>query len=439
MPRTSLSGRLAAIVVANVVAAALLTVAAVRVFDSLGGNGFIAFVTVLAILLPVAVWSVRAGLDRSMRTVTAVADGVRGLRDQDFSLRLSARGDDEISELARLYNDVADVLRGQRNEIYQKELLLDTILQGTPIAVVLINAADRVIYSNTAAREMLGERTRLDGRHFGEIVDRLAAPMRDVIASGDDSIFTLTLQDQEETFHFARRTFHLNTQRHTMIMLERLTPELRRQEVSVWKKAIRTIHHELNNSLAPVSSLVHSARHIQEHPEHADRLDEIYATIEERLQHLRSFLEGYAQFARLPAPRKERIVWSDVLDEVRELYPFRIEGRPQSDALVDRAQMQQVMINLLKNAVESGSAAEEIVVGIEPSAHGTTVRVSDRGRGMDEATMRQALLPFYSTKASGTGLGLAICNEIVDAHGGRITMHARDGGGTAVTCWLPAA
>ncbi len=195
----------------------------------------------------------------------------------------------------------------------------------------------------------------------------------------------------------------------------------------------------MNNSLAPVSSLVHSARHIQEHPEHAHRLDEIYATIEERLEHLRAFLEGYAQFARLPTPRKEAVRWTDLLGEVRDLFPFRIEGRAESEVFVDRAQMQQVMINLLKNAVESGSADAEIVIGIEPSAHGTTLHVLDRGRGMDEATMRQALLPFYSTKPSGTGLGLAICNEIVDAHGGRLTLHARDGGGTAVTCWIPAA
>ncbi|HEY3056495.1 MAG TPA: ATP-binding protein, partial [Thermoanaerobaculia bacterium] len=413
--RTSLSGRVAALVVGNVVVAALLTLVAVRVFDRLGGSVFIAFITALAVAIPIAIWSARSRSERYVRMLTAVGDGVRGLRDQDFSLRLAADGDDEMSELIRLYNDVADVLRTQRQEIYQKELLLDTILQGSPIAVVLINAADRIIYSNAAAREMIGGGTRLDGRHFSEVAEALVDPMRDVVRSGEDAIFTLTMRDQEETFHFARRLFHLNTQRHTMIMLERLTPELRRQEVSVWKKAIRTINHELNNSLAPVSSLVHSARHIQKHPQHADRLDEIYSTIEERLQHLQSFLEGYAQFARLPAPRKERVVWSQLLGEVRDLYPFRIEGRPESTALVDRAQIQQVMINLLKNAVESGSAPDEIVVGVEPSAHGTTLRVLDRGRGMDEATMRQALLPFYSTKPAGSGLGLAICSEIVDA------------------------
>jgi nitrogen fixation/metabolism regulation signal transduction histidine kinase len=285
---------------------------------------------------------------------------------------------------------------------------------------------------------MIGGGTRMDGRRYSEVVDTLVDPMRAIVRSGSDAIFTLTLRDQEETFHFTERVFHLNTQRHTMVMLERLTPELRRQEVSVWKKAIRTINHELNNSLAPISSLVHSARHVQRHPEHAGRLDEIYSTIEERLQHLSTFLEGYAQFARLPAPRKELVVWNELLAEVRGLYPFRVEGRPESGAVVDRAQLQQVIINLLKNAVESGSAAEEIVVGIVPSVHGTTLRVLDRGRGMNESTMRQALLPFYSTKPSGTGLGLAICDEIVDAHGGRITLHAREDGGTSVTCWIPA-
>lgn len=438
MLRTSLSGRIAALVVANVVVTALLTMAAVRVFDRLGGSSIIAFVSALAIAVPIAIWSARSRSEGYLRMLTAVADGVRGLRDQDFSLRLVVRGDDEMSELARLYNDVADVLRAQRNEIYQKELLLDTILQGTPIAVVLVNPADRVIYSNAAARQTIGNGSRLVGRQFSEIVEGLVGPMREIVNGGEDAIFTLTIRDQEETFHYARRIFHLNTQRHTMILLERLTPELRRQEINVWKKAIRTISHELNNSLAPVSSLVHSARHIQQHPEHADRLDDIYGTIEERLQHLRMFLEGYAQFARLPAPKKERVIWSDLLAEVRDLYPFRVDGRPESGAVVDRTQMQQVMINLLKNAVESGSAGDQIVVGIEPSADGTTLRVLDRGRGMDDATMRQALLPFYSTKPSGTGLGLAICNEIIDAHGGRITLHARDGGGTAVTCWIPA-
>ena len=435
--RFSLPGRLALLVIANAIAAALLAVVAVRVFDRLGGSGFLAFITALAVVIPLGIWSARAVGDRFARRLTALGDGMRSFRDRDFSMRLAALGDDELSEIIRVYNDVGEILRARRNDVYQKELLLDTILQGTPIAVVLTNPSGRVVYSNAAARELLAGGAGLDGRDFQEIVATVVEPMRGALLGGGDALLTIGGDDLEETFHLVQRRFFLNTQRHTLLMLERLTPELRRQEVNVWKKAIRTLNHELNNSLAPVSSLVHSARHVQAHPEHADRLDDIYATIEERLQHLRSFLEGYAQFARLPSPRKQRVSWREILDELRDLYPFRVDGRPRAEGTFDRAQMQQVLINLLKNAVESGSPAEEIVVSVEPSARGVTLRVADRGRGMESTTMRQALLPFYSTKATGTGLGLAICNEIVDAHGGRLTLHAREGGGTVVTCWLP--
>src|SRR5438105_5102218 len=186
MRRTSLSGRIAALVVGNVIIAALLTLASVRIFDRLGGGQITAIVTALAVAVPIAIWSARSRSEKYLRMLTAIADGVRGLRDQDFSLRLVAKSDDEMSELAQLYNDVADVLRSQRNEIYQKELLLDTILQGTPIAVVLVNAADRIIYSNIAARELLGGGSRLDRRHFTEIVEQLIDPMRDIVAAGVD-------------------------------------------------------------------------------------------------------------------------------------------------------------------------------------------------------------------------------------------------------------
>jgi nitrogen fixation/metabolism regulation signal transduction histidine kinase len=221
------------------------------------------------------------------------------------------------------------------------------------------------------------------------------------------------------------------------VLVERLTPELRRQEVAVWKKAIRLMNHELNNSIAPISSLFHSARTIQDRPDQQHRLGEIYEVIEERLTYLRMFLESYAQFARLPAPRRERASWRDLLDEVRAFYPFALSGAPPDYGTFDRAQLQQVLINLVKNAHESGSDPKEVVVHVARSVDGTMLRVLDRGKGMDDATMRRALLPFYSTKPGGTGIGLALSNEIVEAHGGRLNIAAREGGGAVVTCWLP--
>jgi nitrogen fixation/metabolism regulation signal transduction histidine kinase len=437
MPRLSLSGRIALLTTANVVMAAVLVFVAMRVAAALEVQAVAGWALALLFAVPIAVVSARAVALRLTHTLEGLDDGVRALRDSDFSVRLAIDGNDEVSDVKRVYNEVADVMRAERNEIYQKELLLDTILQRTPVGVVLLNTTDRVIYSNAAARELFTGGARLDGHAFAEIVANVAAPLRDALATTGDAIVSLPAGDQDETLHLSQRVFHLNTQRHRLVLLERLTPELRRQEVAVWKKAIRLINHELNNTIAPISSLFHSARLAQEMPQHRHKLDGIYETIEERLAYLRDFLESYAQFARLPEPRREPTRWSDLLDDVHALYDFRIDGPLPEQALVDRAQIQQVLINLVKNAHESGSDPSEVVVAIRRSVDGTVLRVTDRGRGMSEDVMRQALLPFYSTKPAGTGLGLALSNEIIEAHGGRLRLQAREGGGVVVTAWLP--
>ena len=230
-------------------------------------------------------------------------------------------------------------------------------------------------------------------------------------------------------------------QRHTLYILRPLTKELARKEVETWKKAIRVLSHEVNNSLAPITSLVQTARLMLDNPAHAGRLRAALDTIEDRARHLKTFLDGYASFARLPLPSKQAVPWSSLLGGRGGPVPF--PGRRAScrarPALVDPPQMQQVLINLLKNAAEAGSPPEEIAIAFQhESEDGVELEVRDRGRGMTGDVMGNALLPFYSTKKSGTGLGLALCREIVEAHGGRLSLHRRDGGGVAVRLWLPA-
>ena len=386
------------------------------------------------ITMPVVIAAAQVIIARIEGLHDDLGNALRATRDGDHGLRLAVRGDVETAELKRLYNELADAVRTDRQQIHNKEVLLDTILQRTPLAVVLLNAGERVIYSNAAARDFLANGERVDGRLLGEITANVIAPLRDALSTLHDALFDV----DDEVFHLTQRIFRINTQEHRLILLERLTPELRRQEVAVWKQAIRLINHEINNTVAPIKSLFHSARLAQERPEHRHRLDEIYELIEERLQFLGRFLESYAQFARLGEPRKERTVWAEILEPVRGLYPFRIEGSPALDAEIDRAQIEQVLINLVKNAHESGSPAEDVAVSIVRAGDDCVVRVMDRGRGMPEEVMRKAVVPFYTTKAGGSGLGLALCNEIVEAHGGRMRLSAREGGGTIVTLWIPA-
>ncbi|MBV8518696.1 MAG: ATP-binding protein [Acidobacteria bacterium] len=435
-----LSSRILAVVLGNVAAAVVLAFVLMRVARAVGIHEAAACATTLLILFPVMLRSAHRIALHVDVALTGLDDGLRAFRDGDFSMRLAVHADRETGGIKQLYNEVADVLRAQRADLYQKELLLDTILQRTPMAVVLLNGADRVVYSNAAARELFTGGARLDGSRFAGIAARLEAPVRDALAAQADAIVTLHGTGQDETFHLTQRTFRLNTLEHRLILAERLTSELRRQEVAVWKKAIRVINHELNNTIAPISSLFHSARIAQEQPERRHKLAEIYESIEERLQFLRAFLEGYAQFARIPTPRKERLRIGEVLDDVRALYAFATEGDARTELNADRAQLQQVLINLVKNAHESGSAPDAIVVSIHRGTDGGAIlRVTDAGRGMTDEVLRQALVPFYSTKTSGSGLGLPLCNEIVEAHDGRMRLQSRPDAGTTVTIWLPAA
>lgn len=433
--RSSLEGRLA-------LAAALAV---------LGAVGLAALLLALGLSLPLAaslafaagLAAAVAGTALAWRPIASalkgVADGVRGFQENDFGFRLASEGNDEISDLVALYNRMGDVLRAKRNEIYERELLLDTLLQGAPMAILLFNPLERVAYANAAARRLFGKRGRLEGLALDDL-DAPAPALRDALRAGADTTVTaLTPAGEDETYRLVFRSFRLNTQRHRLAVVEVLTPDVRRQELSAWKKVIRVVSHEVNNSLAPVSSLVHSARVAAKAPRHAERLEDILATIDERVRHLSRFLEGYAALARLPVPRPEEIAWAPFLESVSRAVPFHVEGTPDPPAaFFDPAQMQQVLLNLLKNAAEAKSPAEEIAVAVEPApSGGCLLRISDRGDGMDADAMRRAALPLSSADRSGRGLGLPLCAEILAAHGGTLVVGQRPGGGTVVTCHLP--
>ena len=143
---------------------------------------------------------------------------------------------------------------------------------------------------------------------------------------------------------------------------------------------------------------------------------------------------------QLPQPRPARIEWGAFLDSVAGALPFSLEGEaPKEPAHFDPAQLQQVLINLLKNAHESGSAPEDVRIAIESSPTAWQLRVVDRGCGMSDGDPRHALVPFYSTKPTGTGLGLSIVSGIISSYGGTIDVDSETGRGTTFTIRLPPA
>lgn len=395
-----------------------------------------------ALLLgPLGYWMRRAFMPVNS-LFRALAGTVASYRDGDYSTSLAWHGRGELRELVDSHNALGEALREQRLGLVQRELLLDTMVQNTPVAMLLMDPHRRVVHANLAARKLLGEGRRLEGQDFDALLGDAPEPVREAFERGGDGMFTVPSDSQadggsEDIYYLSRRQFRLNGRRHELVLLRQFTAELRRQEVQTWKKVIRVISHELNNSLAPIASLAHSGSELLRRGQY-ERLPVALATIEDRARHLEGFIRDYARFAKLPAPRLEPVPWPQFVDQLRAQVEFHYEP-PASDAIprFDVAQLEQCLINLLKNAHESGSAPEQVTLAVRRAGDSWRIEVLDRGTGMNESVLANALLPFYSTKRNGTGLGLALAREIAEAHDGRVALLNREGGGLCVTLVLP--
>jgi two-component system, NtrC family, nitrogen regulation sensor histidine kinase NtrY len=423
--------------VAFAVGVAAVAVAAAIFLESWFSSRWSAAIVAVLIVVPIAlIWS-RGVLSQVRRTLQAVNDGITSMKDRDFSVSIASPDEPGLRSLVANYNALGALLRDERQSLYQRELLLDTVIQATPISMVLANASGRVVYSNLAARQTFLGGRNLEGLAFEELLKASPEPLQQAVASGADTLFTLDAGGESEIYHLSQRGFLLNSQAHRLFLLKQMTRELSRQEVETWKKVIRVIAHELNNSLAPISSLAHSGRQFVHRPE-AAQFERIFQTIEERARHLHTFIDGYARFAKLPRPHAEAVDWNAFLRALQNTLPFGIMGEiPSKPAQFDPAQVEQVLINLIKNAMEAGAATTTIEVRVAEQMDGWRIQVLDRGAGMPEEVLRNALLPFYSTKPAGAGLGLTVCREVIEAHGGRMSLANRAGGGLSVSLWIP--
>ena len=389
--------------------------------------------------VPVVFYLVHRSLAPMLAMFRALAGTVTSYRDGDFAFGLRWPRNDELKDLVEAHNALGATLRDQRLNLVQRELLLDTMVQNTPVAMLLCDPAGRVVYANLAARKLLHDGRRLEGCLLDDVLAAGPDSLRAAAGRGGDGLFAVPGDDGEEIYHLARREFRLNGRRHELYLLRHLTAELRRQEVQTWKRVIRVISHELNNSLAPIASLAHSGAELVRRGQ-LERLQDVFATIEERARHLETFILGYARFAKLPTPRPETVPWEAFIERLRRQADFVLEGPlPEAPARFDPGQLEQALLNLLRNAHESGSAPDEVRLRVRRASDTFEIEVVDRGTGMSQAVLAQALVPFYSDKRGGTGLGLALVREIAEAHGGRVALSNRQRGGLRVTVALPAA
>lgn len=363
--------------------------------------------------------------------------GFRSLQDGDFAISLPYTQNSQDNTLIDLFNQTTEKLRAEKQSLFQRELLLDKVVNASDVVTVLVNHRGTAIFANIAAFNFFQTR-RLVGANFLEIVKTVKPELNEHQLKNNAIIQLPDVErsDYLQSWHLSRHSLRLHGSSHQLILLKPMTKELHDQELKTWKKVIRVINHELNNSIAPISSMCTSGKILAEKLEQP-QLDRVFNTISNRIQKLSEFIQNYSQLARLSKPHKQPFDLLHTLQQMQPLYHFELNTTDSVLMITaDASQLEQLLINLLKNANEI-CPEEPCSVTIASDTKELVLTVRDHGPGMSSDVMQKAFLPYYSTKEQGSGIGLSICKEVVDAHDGHIELNNHPTGGLEVRLAIP--
>lgn len=393
--------------------------------------------TVFIILLLVTFSLFNQQHKRHQMIIHSLDHGLQSLRDNDFSVSLSQQKEATYNPLINAFNQTSANLRDERQRLYQREMMLDKVLNASPMVTILVDHRDTIVFTNNSAQQAFKLNDSIVGRQWNKLVASLAPEFQHALNHQGETIFTLTdKQGSQQAWHVTSSSVTIHQARHQLFILKTITQELSKQEVATWKKVISVISHELNNSIAPISSMCHSGELLAKNLDEP-RLNRVFNTISGRVNHLNDFIKGYATLTKVKIPSKQSIAWPLLIDQLQTLYPFTLQSTlPDIAVYGDLAQLEQVFINVLKNAHEADESGA-VEMSFMPTSHGLEITINDNGSGMSAEVIQNALLPFYSTKHSGTGLGLALCREIIEAHEGKLLFNNRQQGGLSVLITLP--
>jgi PAS domain S-box-containing protein len=382
----------------------------------------------VAILLPAFVF-LHALWERVVRPLQTVSNLLAAMREEDFSIRArGARGNDPLGEVLFEVNALADTLRRQRLGALEATALLSRVMAEIDVAVFAFDEEGKLQLTNRAGERLLGQPApRLLGRSAAEL------GLEECLREETPRVLDAAFPGGAGRWEVRRSSFRQGGRPHHLLVLADLSRPLREEERQAWQRLIRVLGHELNNSLAPIQSIAGSLSGlIAQNTPPADWREDAgrgLAVIATRAEALSRFTGAYARLARLPPPRFVRVELSALLSRAVELetrLPVRLEPGPALAVSADPDQLEQLLINLLRNAVDAALETQgRAAVAWRQAGRQVEIEVSDEGPGLPNTT--NLFVPFFTTKPGGSGIGLVLSRQIAEAHGGALTLENRAG------------
>ncbi len=374
--------------------------------------------------------------DRLRDQFTSLANLVEALNIGDFSLRAKAcKGETGHSDLVAQLNLLADALTAARFEYKESQLLLAKLIKQIGVIVFACDEELKISLANPAAEQFFEKpESKLINLTLKDL------NLLNLTEVSSNQLVTLEQANKQSRWHLYRDVFREGGKQHSLFILSDMETVLNRQEQKAWQDLVRVLSHEINNSLSPIISLTATLNKLLTpiSMEDEDKHDIVGGLdiIGERAQRLKQFIDGYRQLTSLPSPARKNIDIVLLVNKIIDLLGYKIILRaPNSlNMPLDESQIEQCLINLLKNAYEA-SPATDIHICINLSGEFIELSIRDFGPGI--AIVDNLFVPLFTTKKTGTGIGLSLCKQIVQGHNGQLFISNHEGGGCLVRMVLP--
>ena len=352
-----------------------------------------------------------------------IGTGAELIGERDFTSKFIEVGQPEMDRLVGVYNRMIDQLREERTRLEEQHYFMDRILAASPSGIVTLDYDGRIALANPAAARLLGlAEEEAAGRGLDELGTAFGRSLQALAVGGSEVLPVQGRRVRCRKAQFIDQGFPRG-----FILMEELTEELRLSEKAAYEKVIRLLSHEVNNSTGAVNSLLHSCLNYRDQLRDADRGDfeNALRVASGRIDHLSDFMRSYADVVRLPAPRPRPVDLEALLrgiallmraecDERRIEWKWEVQEELAPVAM-DESQMEQVFVNILRNAVEAIGEDGRIAVrlGVEDRPFAV---IEDSGPGIDPEVAESLFTPFFSTRENRRGLGLTLVQEILGRH-----------------------